>query len=435
MSDIAISVENLSKQYHIGSLKRSETFAEAALHTMTGPVRRTLKLLRGQYSGAAELDDTFWALKDISFQVGEGEVVGIIGRNGAGKSTLLKLLSRITYPTIGRIKIYGRVGSLLEVGTGFHPELTGRENVYLNGAILGMNKAEIARKFDAIIAFSGVERFIDTPVKHYSSGMSVRLAFAVAAHLEPDILLIDEVLAVGDAEFQQKCLGRMGDIAEGGRTILFVSHNMAAIQHLCQRCILLENGHITFAGATNEVIAIYLSNLHQAAITIFEDRRQQPPEAEAWYTGVEFRLSNGERTEAAISGQDLDIVLTYRAQSPGKPLNFFVGIYNSIGEKILHLGTPYTGNMPSSLPTEGTLVCHLPRLPLPEGRYYLNLSLHSGTQRVDLIPNVAFLNVQAGDFFGTGKVPPARENKVLIDYSWQVQTESVASVATSDYIK
>ncbi len=259
MGDIAISVENLSKQFHIGSLKKHETMAEAVLHSMTGPVRRTSKLLRGQHSGAAELDDSFWALKDISFQVKEGEVVGIIGHNGAGKSTLLKLFSRITYPTTGRIKIYGRVGALLEVGTGFHPELTGRENVYLNGAVLGMTKQEIDRKFDEIVAFAEIDRFIDTPVKHYSSGMSVRLAFAIAAHLEPEILLVDEVLAVGDVRFREKCMGRMSEIAGHGRTVLFVSHNMGAISNLCERVLLLQEGQFVKSGTPEEVIPEYLA--------------------------------------------------------------------------------------------------------------------------------------------------------------------------------
>ena len=205
------------------------------------------------------MNETIWALKDVSFEIKRGEVVGIIGRNGAGKSTLLKILSRITEPTEGQAAIYGRVGSLLEVGTGFHPELTGRENIYLNGAILGMRRAEIERKFDEIVVFSGVEKFIDTPVKHYSSGMYLRLAFAVAAHLEPEILLVDEVLAVGDAQFQKKCLGKMADVAQAGRTVLFVSHNMGAIHHLCPRSILLEQGRIAMVGATAEVIRHYLS--------------------------------------------------------------------------------------------------------------------------------------------------------------------------------
>ena len=265
MSQIAIRVENLSKQYHIGSLNGDRHFAYKSLRdtitdAFTSPFRRARALLRGQAYGASEMNQTIWALKDVSFEIKRGEVVGIIGRNGAGKSTLLKILSRITEPTEGQVAIYGRVGSLLEVGTGFHPELTGRENIYLNGAILGMRRAKIERQFDAIVDFSGVERFIDTSVKHYSSGMYLRLAFAVAAHLEPEILLVDEVLAVGDAEFQKKCLGKMGEVAGEGRTVLFVSHNMAAMRSLCQRGILLYKGQLQREGSMAACISDYLSD-------------------------------------------------------------------------------------------------------------------------------------------------------------------------------
>src|SRR6266498_3857491 len=241
MSDIAINVEGLSKKYQIGGLQKSYyRLTDQLTDTIMAPFRRAGNLIRGQATGAAELNETLWALKDVSFQIKSGEVIGIIGRNGAGKSTLLKILSGITDPTAGYADIYGRVGSLLEVGTGFHPELTGRENIYLNGAILGMKKAEIESKLDEIVAFAEIDKFLDTPVKHYSSGMYVRLAFSVAAHLEPEILLVDEVLAVGDVAFQRKCLGKMGEVAKGGRTVLFVSHNMQAISTLTRRCALLR---------------------------------------------------------------------------------------------------------------------------------------------------------------------------------------------------
>lgn len=239
--NVAIRVSGVSKRYEIGKAK-------------DGSLRGTLSSL---FKSGANQKDEFWALKDVSFEVKKGEVIGIIGKNGAGKSTLLKILSQITKPTEGRIEINGRVASLLEVGTGFHPELTGRENVYLNGTILGMTRKEVESKFDEIVAFSGVEKFIDTPVKHYSSGMYVRLAFAVAAHLEPEILIIDEVLAVGDAEFQKKCLGKMKDVAGEGRTVLFVSHNMGAVKNLCHRAILLKNGQLNFMGGVEDVIKNY----------------------------------------------------------------------------------------------------------------------------------------------------------------------------------
>ena len=267
MSDIAIRVENLSKKYRVGPRERYKALRDSLMDAIYAPFRRIRLAFQGSSVQTPERsnDHHIWALKDVSFEVKHGEVVGIIGRNGAGKTTLLKILSRITEPTEGYAEIRGRVGSLLEVGTGFHPELTGRENIYLNGAILGMKKAEIDRKFDEIVAFAEIEKFLDTPVKHYSSGMYVRLAFAVAAHLEPEILLVDEVLAVGDAAFQKKCLGKIGDVAQEGRTVLFVSHNMGAIAELCQRGVLLDTGRIVVSGRTEDVIKTYLSGLSDKA--------------------------------------------------------------------------------------------------------------------------------------------------------------------------
>jgi len=261
--DVVIRAEGLGKKYIIGHATERERYMalrDVAARTARNVWKRAADVARGRAIVRGEATEEFWALKDVSFEVKRGEVLGIIGRNGAGKSTLLKILSRITEPTEGRVTIVGRVASLLEVGTGFHPELTGRENIYLNGAILSMSRAEIRRKFDEIVDFSDVEKFIDTPVKRYSSGMQVRLAFAVAAHLEPEILVIDEVLAVGDAEFQKKCLGKMGEVAKrGGRTVLFVSHNMAAVHALCQRCLVIAAGRNEFLGATTEAIDRYLN--------------------------------------------------------------------------------------------------------------------------------------------------------------------------------
>ena len=274
MTDTAIRVEGLSKEYVIGSDDAgSMTFREAMVDTFAAPLRRLGKVGRAQVA-----EKRFWALNDVSFEIKAGEVVGIIGRNGAGKSTLLKILARITAPTKGRVEINGRIASLLEVGTGFHPELTGRENIRLNAAILGMSRAEVARKFDEIVDFSGVEKFIDTPVKRYSSGMQVRLAFAVAAHLDPEILLIDEVLAVGDAEFQKKCLGKMGEIAgSGGRTVLFVSHNLSAIGALCNSGLYLVDGCLDSSGRMNDLLVKYT----QSAEASLQYRRIAPVIAEA----------------------------------------------------------------------------------------------------------------------------------------------------------
>ncbi|MEI9805545.1 MAG: ABC transporter ATP-binding protein [Pseudolabrys sp.] len=269
MNDVVIRAEGLGKKYVIGHESERQTSPKARAYStlrdalgrkVKNVLRTTSDMLRGRAIVAGDTTEEFWALKDVNFEIKRGEVVGIIGRNGAGKSTLLKILSRITEPTEGRVEIRGRVASLLEVGTGFHPELTGRENIYLNGAILGMTRAEIRRKFDEIVAFSGVEKFIDTPVKRYSSGMQVRLAFAVAAHLEPEILLVDEVLAVGDADFQKKCLGKMGEIAgSGGRTVLFVSHQLGMISRLCPRAILMSRGSLAFSGSSEDAIDTYLA--------------------------------------------------------------------------------------------------------------------------------------------------------------------------------
>jgi len=258
VSELAIRVEKLSKKYRIGEARAGyRTLRDSMTRAITAPVRRLTGMLKGEAYAGADLGESIWALKDIEFEIRQGEVVGIIGRNGAGKTTLLKILSRITEPTEGYADVWGRVGSLLEVGVGFHPELTGRENIWLNGAILGMRRTEIERKYNEIVEFAEIERFIDTPMKHYSSGMQVRLAFAIAAHLEPEILLIDEVLAVGDIEFQKKCLGKMSEISRGGRTVLFVSHQMNQIRRLCERCFWIHNGCLELDGPTVEVVSAY----------------------------------------------------------------------------------------------------------------------------------------------------------------------------------
>jgi lipopolysaccharide transport system ATP-binding protein len=309
MGDVAIRAEGLGKEYRIGSIQeRNRTFREVLTDTFSSPVKRAARLLRGQAYGAAGLSEAIWALRDVSFEIKHGEVVGIIGRNGAGKSTLLKVLSRITEPTEGYVDIYGRVGALLEVGTGFHPELTGRENVYLNGAILGMSREEIDRKYDEIVDFSGVEKFVDTPVKHYSSGMRLRLGFAVAAHLEPEILIVDEVLAVGDAEFQKKCLGKMNDVATEGRTVLFVSHNMDAIERLCTSAILLENGRIASSGDTRSLVEEYVK------------------QARAWDSGQVWKTGPIFDRGGSVGVSDVKAVVLNDSADRGQALQVDVGV-------------------------------------------------------------------------------------------------------------
>ena len=330
-----ISVNNLSKQYRIGQRQPYKTLRETLMNTIKSPVRFFNR-------NGLEEDNTIWALKDVSFEVKEGEVIGIIGRNGAGKTTLLKILSRVTEPTEGMIKLRGRVASLLEVGTGFHPELTGRENIFLNGSILGMTRQEIKSKFDEIVAFAEIEKFIDTPVKRYSSGMYVRLAFAVAAHLDPEILVVDEVLAVGDAQFQKKCLGKMEDVAKGGRTVLFVSHNMAAIRSLCQRVLLIEKGCISFEGEAQEAIDKYLDYNSSIDIVMSEDKLQKKanvysPNQEVYFRCEEIALldRSGQPRSEFKSNEEIIISIKYNCLKPVSKFHLVVTITTEHGEYIV----------------------------------------------------------------------------------------------------
>jgi len=336
MSDIAIQLANISKQYHIGRLREGyKTLREALNEAFLSPFRRAGKLLRGQATGASELDETIWALRDVSFEMKHGELVGLIGRNGTGKSTLLKILSRITQPTTGFAEIWGRVGSLLEVGTGFHDELTGRENIYLNGAILGMKRAEIARKFDEIVDFAEIGKFIDTPVKHYSSGMYLRLAFAVAAHLEPDILLVDEVLAVGDASFQKKCLNKMQDVGEQGRTVLFVSHNMPAITRLCRRTILLDAGQIVQDGPSHQVVSAYLnSGLGTAAAREWPTLSTAPGDDVVRLRAARARMEDGQIADAVDIRKPIVLEMDYEVLKPDYLLMPYFVVINEEGVEV-----------------------------------------------------------------------------------------------------
>lgn len=333
MGNTVIRVEGLGKKYYIGSKqKASKTLAETLTDACITPFRKAGKLLRGQATGAAGLDEIIWALKDVSFEVKQGEIIGIIGSNGAGKSTLLKILSRITEPSEGFADIHGRVGSLLEVGTGFHHELTGRENIYLNGAMLGMKKSEIDRRFDEIVAFSEVEKFIDTPVKHYSSGMYLRLAFAVAAHLEPEILFVDEVLAVGDARFQKKCLHKMEDVGKEGRTVLFVSHNMPSIGRLCKRVILFEDGRIRSDGRAHEVINAYLdTGVVTSAERVWTNPSKAPGGDIARLYAVRIKTEDCRITDTVEIRQPIRIEMEYDVLKSGYTLLPNFQFYNEEG--------------------------------------------------------------------------------------------------------
>ena len=336
MSDVTIRAAHVGKQYRIGAAPaRDGALAQALLSAAKAPARRLL----GRAGPAGPSDGPLvWALRDVSFEARHGEVVGIIGRNGAGKSTLLKVLSRITEPTTGRVEVHGRVGSLLEVGTGFHPELTGRDNIYLNGSILGMDRGYIDRRFDEIVDFSGVERFIDTPVKRYSSGMYLRLAFAVAAHLEPDVLILDEVLAVGDASFQKKCLGKMRDVASHGRTVLFVSHDITAITRLCTRALLLSDGTVAADGPAHDVARQYMqSGLGTRAAREWSDPRRAPQNHVARFVSARVRTADGRTTDAVDIREAVGVELTYEVLEDGHVLVCGFHFVNEDGLKVFVL--------------------------------------------------------------------------------------------------
>jgi lipopolysaccharide transport system ATP-binding protein len=423
MSDIAIRVEELGKLYRIGALRNAhDTLRDAVAAGLRTPFLRLRKVLRGEPPTPSTED--LWALKDVSFDIRHGEAVAIIGQNGAGKSTLLKILSRITDPTTGFADVYGRVGSLLEVGTGFHPELTGRENIYLNGNILGMRKAEIRRKFDDIVAFAELEKFVDTPVKHYSSGMYVRLAFAVAAHMEPDILLVDEVLAVGDAAFQKRCLGKMNDVTEQGRTVLFVSHNMATIANLCPRSILLKEGRIVESGPTSEIIDSYLKSIAALANTSLADRKDRRGSGQIVVKGIGLYDRLGEQLEYPRSGQDLIIRVAYQSQIEKVFKNCRVSVLvKKDGRSYFHLSTELVDIRQLDLQGSGSLDFIVPELPLSEGNYLLHVYLESNGEMQDWVMDAAEMSVVDGDFYGTGRNYPAplwRGSTVLIKYQWRL---------------
>ena len=421
MSNLAINAQNLGKMYRIGETQeRYQTFRDVVTRAMTAPFRRMSDLLRGQAYGAAGLQEEIWALKDVTFDVKHGEVVGIIGRNGAGKSTLLKVLSRITEPTEGSVDLYGRVAALLEVGTGFHMELTGRENIYLNGAILGMKRKEIDRKFDEIVDFAGVERFIDTPVKHYSSGMGLRLGFAVAAHLEPEILVVDEVLAVGDAEFQKKCLGKMSQVAGEGRTVLFVSHNMAAVSNLCTRVIVLKNGQIDAIDETEEAINHYLINIATPSANSLANRVDRQGSGIARFTNVSFIHPNGGHW---VSGDPASILVEYEADDDVllEDVIISVKVMNYAGQNLFLCSTHLSGLHLDVAPTTGKLVCHLARIPLLHGLYKVNLWCSVKGQVADFVQDADQFTVVEGDYFGSGKLPVvSKHGEFLVEHSWEL---------------
>ena len=419
-----IRVHNLSKRYRIGRVEPYRTLRESIVRSVTAPGRLARALLGGARDGGAHDGERHvWALRDVSFDVMPGEVLGLIGRNGAGKSTLLKLLSRITEPSGGRAEIYGRVGSLLEVGTGFHPELTGRENIYLNGAILGMRRAEIQRKFDEIVAFAEVEKFIDTPVKHYSSGMHVRLAFAVAAHLEPEILLVDEVLAVGDAAFQKKCLGKMGDVARAGRTIIFVSHNMASIESLCSSCLLISSGRLEAEGAPAQIAMRYMASElrgHGGARSLV-DHQGRRGDSIPMVKSIHLVSDGDGPTGVVRMGAPLEATVEFRSPHPIRPI-LGITLKTAEGMPLFGVSNRWTNQgVDNRRVSSGRVTCRFDRLLLMPGTYLLDLyfgDFGDPSRDLDIIQDAISFEVAPADLLGTGMLPRRTDGPVFWPATW-----------------
>ncbi len=416
MSQAIVEARQLGKRYRLGEHVRHDLVSERIARVFSNRFAR-----RRQRS----TPEDFWALRDVSFEVREGEVLGVIGRNGAGKSTLLKILSRITEPTTGEARIRGRVASLLEVGTGFHKELTGRENVFLNGAILGMTSAEIRSRFDDIVAFAGVEPFIDTPVKRYSSGMTVRLAFAVAAHLEPEVLIIDEVLAVGDLGFQQRCIGKMSEVASSGRTVLFVSHNMAAVSALCDRVLLLADGQVAGIGETRSLVERYaaLAGGGHDARQDLANHPGRPGSAVPLMDSLALLDQAGNDCLQYRTGDTLRIRVAFGgAVTPINPVLGYV-VRDSLGTPLFSLDNRIVPGYRFDAVHEGVIVAELPSLPLAPGRYGIDLFLGDATQSIDRISGAATFEIVESDVYGSGRMPPSQLGAFIQHGSWSMEAE------------
>jgi lipopolysaccharide transport system ATP-binding protein len=420
-----LEIRDISKQYKLGGrrIHKTETLRELLSRAAGAPFRA----LSGKKNEPTIKDQlyTLWALKDVSLKINEGDVVGIIGRNGAGKSTLLKILSRITSPDDGSVVIRGRLASLLEVGTGFHPELTGRENIFLNGAILGMRRAEIIRRFDEIVEFAEVEKFLDTPVKHYSSGMYVRLAFAVAAHLDPEILIVDEVLAVGDLTFQKKCLGKMSEVSRGGRTVLFVSHNMAAIENLCTRGIVLHQGQLCFDGGSKEAIQYYLNSLSVqsgvGSVVDLDEVGDRRSLVAPLLRRLEFLTENEQPlTEGLPLGSRLKVKVHFELPNPTANFNVGLGFNNSYGHRIFTAHSVFEPNRwERERVGRQVMSCEIPSFTLMPGEYSVKVWLDLKGSEADAIEDAAKMTVLESDFYGTGKVPWS--GALVLKHRWYLE--------------
>jgi lipopolysaccharide transport system ATP-binding protein len=414
MNELAIRIENVSKRYRIGPRNTHRTMREA-MGEATKRSLRCVKALLAEHK-ITQAENVFWALKNVSFEVEQGEVLGIVGRNGAGKSTLLKILSRITEPTEGRVEGYGRVGSLLEVGTGFHPELTGRENIYLNGAILGMRRAEIRRQFDEIVAFSEIEPFLDTEVKRYSSGMYVRLAFAVAAHLEPEILIIDEVLAVGDAAFQKKCVEKMHDVAKGGRTVIFVSHNLALVQALCTRAVVLNHSTVVHDGSVKDGLTAYLKSLEGASENLLE-RAVRGGQGEIRLVKIDISAGAPGLPETLTTGGPARF--RFYVNPPKRGLSCVFTIYNELGQQITYFDSALQSQLDCVDPESSTAFsCQVDELPLLPGRYRINVAIKRNGEIQDHLEGAAFFNVKADRAYGRSMTNQNGYCNVVLNHRW-----------------
>ncbi len=416
----AISVDGLSKCYNIGTLKaQTNDIRDAITDSVTRPFKKVAGLLRGHASAAADLNEELWALDDVSFQIEAGEAVGIVGHNGAGKSTLLKILSRITEPTLGEARLRGRVGSLLEVGTGFHPELSGRENIYLNGAILGMGRHEIQGKLDRIVEFAGVERFLDTPVKHYSSGMYLRLAFSVAAHLEPEILIVDEVLAVGDQAFQERSIGRMKEVANEGRTVLFVTHNLSAVSTLTERSILLQHGKVVRDGPTEDIVEHYLGTIDQ----LYGAADSSALGEDSVIRSLRV-VQGGDGSQTAMTGEPLELRMEFDSPEPLVEPDLDISIDHLQFGRVLTTSSRIQGvhGVDGSAPVRrGTFVCRIDKLHLNQGQYILTLRIGDRSGPIEVHKRALTMRIVPNAVKGSQSFADLGRPLIYEDFQWRYE--------------